>query len=161
MAVADVPVGQQIARSLFAANDGAITRYVVGLLFRQRGNEVALITKKRPSAQAGRLNGIGGKVERGETPLAAMKREFREEAGAEIDSWRPFCCVKGGSGTYEVHFFVSHEKQAEIHTAGDEEVRWYSLAELNELRFVANLAWIIPLALDENGVMVSAVDPTG
>lgn len=54
-------------------------QYVVGLAVNQ--GWVALIRKAKPAWQAGRLNGIGGKVEPGEDPQLAMAREFEEEAG--------------------------------------------------------------------------------
>ena len=44
---------------------------------------MALIQKKRPAWQAGKLNGIGGKVETTEDSTSAMVREFREETGVD------------------------------------------------------------------------------
>ncbi len=41
--------------------------------------KVLLIRKNHPDYQAGKLNGIGGKVEPGEDPLTAMVRECKEE----------------------------------------------------------------------------------
>ena len=57
--------------------------YVLGFAFTPDGR-VALIQKKRPAWQAGKLNGIGGKVENTEDSTAAMRREFREETGVDI-----------------------------------------------------------------------------
>lgn len=93
--------------------------YVVGFLFDGRGN-VALIRKNRPDWQKGRLNGIGGHIEPGETPEEAIVREFREEAGATV-TWRQFCRVYGDD--YQVFYFSSHDP-GDIHTMTDEEVRW-------------------------------------
>ena len=45
------------------------------------GASVLLIRKARPDWQAGKLNGIGGKVEGAETITEATVREFREETG--------------------------------------------------------------------------------
>jgi 8-oxo-dGTP diphosphatase len=50
------------------------------LLFVVRGGEVLLIRKKR-GLGAGKLNGPGGKIDAGETPLAAAIREVQEEIG--------------------------------------------------------------------------------
>ncbi len=55
--------------------------YVLGFMFSPDEKKVLLIWKNRPSWQAGKLNGIGGKVNPGETPLEAMEREFIEETG--------------------------------------------------------------------------------
>lgn len=48
------------------------------LLYVVRGDEILLIHKKR-GIGAGKLNGAGGKVDAGETPLEAAVREFEEE----------------------------------------------------------------------------------
>jgi len=50
------------------------------LLFVVRRGEVLLIRKKR-GLGAGKLNGPGGKLDAGETPLAAAIREVQEEVG--------------------------------------------------------------------------------
>lgn len=60
--------------------------YVVGLAFNRVADKLALICKKRPQWQAGKLNGIGGQVEVGETAETAMQREFQEETGVQITS---------------------------------------------------------------------------
>ena len=56
---------------------------------------VLLIEKKRPEWQAGKLNGLGGKVLPHETPKKAMSREFFEECGVEVlpKMWREFATV--------------------------------------------------------------------
>lgn len=50
------------------------------LLFLVRDGEVLLGLKKR-GLGAGRLNGVGGKIDPGETPQEAAARECREEIG--------------------------------------------------------------------------------
>ena len=53
--------------------------YVVGIPIVNQDTEVLLIKKEHPDWQKGYLNGIGGKIERDESPIFAMKREFFEE----------------------------------------------------------------------------------
>ncbi|MDX1680424.1 MAG: 8-oxo-dGTP diphosphatase, partial [Akkermansiaceae bacterium] len=48
------------------------------LMFIMRGDEVLLIEKKR-GLGAGKVNGPGGKIDPGETPLEAVIRETQEE----------------------------------------------------------------------------------
>lgn len=55
-------------------------QYVVILLFNEQHDRVLLIRKNRPQWQAGKLNGLGGKVEPSETPHHAATRELKEEA---------------------------------------------------------------------------------
>jgi 8-oxo-dGTP pyrophosphatase MutT (NUDIX family) len=56
-----------------------VRRYVLGFVFDYGFHHVLLICKTSPEWQAGRLNGLGGKIEPGESPLQAMDRELREE----------------------------------------------------------------------------------
>jgi 8-oxo-dGTP diphosphatase len=115
-------------------------KFVVGFLFDGQGN-VALIEKNRPDWQIGRLNGVGGQVEKGESPLKAMVREFYEEAGDKID-WRQFCEVKGDG--YRLYCFTSREK-TEITTKTDEKVGWYPVSKLPD-NILPNVRWLIPMA---------------
>lgn len=75
------------------------------LLFVRVDGRLLLIHKKR-GIGAGKLNGAGGKVDRGETPLEAAVREFEEELLA-----RPVEPRKGG----EVAFHVSDGTAILIH----------------------------------------------
>ena len=57
--------------------------FVGTLAFIIRGESVLLIRKKRGHG-AGKLNGPGGKVEPGETPLECVVRETEEEVGVRL-----------------------------------------------------------------------------
>lgn len=121
-----------------------LNQYVVGFLFRQAlgVTEVALIEKQKPAWQAGLLNGIGGKIEVGESPIVAMRREFKEEAGAEIKEWKHFVTL---NQPY-VAFFTSRTP-AKIETMETEKIDWYAVDDIPFLETVPNLRWLIPLAL--------------
>ena len=47
-------------------------KYVAGFMFSSDKSEVLLVEKMSPEWQRGLLNGIGGKIEGGETPLEAI-----------------------------------------------------------------------------------------
>ena len=103
---ARAPAGK-VRRTMSPAN---VQEYVCGFLFSPDRTRVLLIRKNRPAWQAGKLNGLGGKIEPGETPLEAMRREFREEAGAEVADWQHVLTLSGaddaGSGRgWAGHFF--------------------------------------------------------
>jgi 8-oxo-dGTP diphosphatase len=117
-------------------------RYVAGFLFNHFG-QVALIRKIKPEWQAGFLNGIGGHIEQGETPLLAMRREFEEETGVKIDLWHNFVTVKGDG--YEVHWFRSYVNEAELKQATKEKPDWYNPHDLSD-DVLDNLHWLVPMA---------------
>mgnify|MGYP001610855211 CR=1 FL=1 len=55
--------------------------YCLGYVLNDEATEVVVVKKLKPAFQKGKLNGIGGKVEDGETSIFAMEREFQEETG--------------------------------------------------------------------------------
>ena len=77
--------------------------YSCGFLFSPDRQRVLLIRKRRPEWQAGKLNGVGGKVEPGESAIDAMIREFREEASLQITSWKQILTLTGED--WRGHFF--------------------------------------------------------
>lgn len=124
-----------------------MTEYVVGFL---RGNNVArvvLIEKCRPEWQKGQLNGVGGHIETGETPLAAMQREFHEETGLHINDWELGVVMTGG--TWQVYFFSAWGPGQDARTKTDETVRHVPCLPL-PLNVIPNLRWLIPLCFDSD-----------
>lgn len=140
-------------------------RYVVGLLFKNYQGlikQVALILKNRgPYNMANKLNGIGGKIEPGETASAAMEREFREETGVSIKHWNEFLELRGHD--WIVHFFRT-EGDYSIRTTTDEKVDWYSVNHILQygsygvVEIMPNLKWIIPMALDPDIDYANVID---
>lgn len=124
-----------------------IMEYVAGFAFTTDGH-VALIRKNKPDFQRGKWNGIGGKIEDGETPHQAMVREFREETGVVIEDWSEFCILEGED--WYVRFFTATSGQVfDVRTTTDEYVDVISLASLPD-NMMANLRWLIPMALDKS-----------
>lgn len=123
-------------------------QYVVGLLFRKNRTEVALIHKKRPAWQAGLMNGVGGKIGDtipGETPIAAMEREWREETDSVAPYWVHFLETPWRDGV--VHYFLSESDGVKISSPTDEEVDWVRVDDISHIAVVPNLRWVVPLAL--------------
>jgi len=122
-----------------------MTTYVVGFLFDPHAFHVALIRKLRPEWQKGCLNGIGGKIESGESPKEAMIREFTEETGARVLDWAFFCKMYGDD--WEVFCFKSFGDYI-LGTKTDEEIVQVKLKDLELHHLIPNLNWLIPMALD-------------
>ncbi len=138
--------------------------YVCGFLFAhasgspQGAPDVLLIRKNRPRWQAGMLNGVGGHVEPGETPAEAMRREFLEEAGVGGLEWSPVALLAGGG--FEVHFYASWTDRKTFDAATaltDEQLVRISTADLAGAAVLPNLRVLIPLALDDSGIVKPVV----
>lgn len=121
--------------------------YVVGFLFDVHREMVVLIEKQKPEWQRGLLNGVGGKVESGENPYAAMVREFEEETSLHIPDWDLVCELRGEWGNlfvYKAH--AIHPEAAR--TMESEEVGCYIIRYIMQSeRVVPNLRWLICMAL--------------
>lgn len=79
--------------------------YVLAVAFSADKRKILLIRKLTPEWQRGLLNGPGGKIEMGETPLQAMIREFKEETGVETteDHWSGLGAIE--SDVFKVFVF--------------------------------------------------------
>lgn len=110
---------------------------VLGFIFNDTLNKVLLILKKRPIYQAGFMNGIGGKVEEGETQLEALKREVFEECNLEIEQtrWNKIGDF-GGTDHWNVGVFfsvLSDEELSRAYTKTDENIIFLSVREVGEV----------------------------
>jgi 8-oxo-dGTP diphosphatase len=123
--------------------------YVCGFLFDRNFENILLIRKNRPEKQKGRLNGVGGKVEEGESFRQAMEREFREEAGITIsgDDWNE--CVELVGPDYEVNFYWYFGDLSEAKSMTDEPLEIHRVDSLiGNKDVLTNLKWIIPRCFD-------------
>lgn len=119
-------------------------RYVVGFLYSHDLSSVVLIRKKRPESQRGRLNGVGGKVQPGETARSAMTREFKEEAGLHVSAWKRMVCLTGPH--FDVHFFCSRwGSLAEVSSQTDEQIEIHACCKRLPGTIISDLAWLVPM----------------
>ena len=118
--------------------------YCAGFMF--EGANVGLIRKLRPEWQRGKWNGIGGKIERGESPESAMCREFYEETGqrTSITQWWPFAVLTGEN--FVVHFFSTYGNLSLLRSTTDEEVVVLPVADVTVFNSIPNLTWLLPMA---------------
>lgn len=126
--------------------------YVVGFLYQPIDGKwhVALVKKNKPIWQKGLWNGIGGKIEEGESPENAIVREFKEETG--INSTRHFWRLKAilacPGGT--VFFFAARSECRKLPSENDngEHLAWREVENLPK-NIITNLKWFVPLCLWE------------
>lgn len=110
---------------------------------------VLLVLKKRPSWMEGRLNLVGGKVEKGETPQQAALRELKEESGFEVkdDMISKLGIILGVNCI--VHCFsasVGDKIDPKPRDEEDELVAWHYWEKAkDDYRLMPNLRIIIPL----------------
>lgn len=127
-----------------------MTKYVLGFLFNPAGTSVWLVHKQKHAlpGQLHKFNGLGGKVESGETAGQAMRRECKEEAGLEIDSWFWFCVMHGSErdGEWVVECFVGYTDQIP-HPMGDEDPCFSFDVNDLPLACLPTVRWLVPMAL--------------
>ncbi|SRR6266498_346577 len=125
--------------------------YCVGFAFIRTldGERVVLIRKKKPEWQNGLLNGVGGKVEDGETARQAMAREFSEEAGVHTraEDWR---------SVTEMHFLdcvvycfatvLPDLPSMTPRTMTREEIVVLREGSFIKSGMIPNLLWLVPMA---------------
>jgi 8-oxo-dGTP pyrophosphatase MutT (NUDIX family) len=110
--------------------------------------EVLLVLKDKPEWQKGKLNLLGGKIEPGEIPEEAAKRELMEESGLDCLSypilcgrivgkdWTVYCCVTDVIDTQQL---TPRPEETEV-------VAWYHWPTIfGDSRLIPNLKIIIPL----------------
>jgi len=121
------------------------------LIFVTRGNEVLLIcgapTKR---LWAGKYNGIGGHLERGEDALSAARRELAEETGLQVCDLRLVGTVlvdveeMTGIGLY---VFCGEYSGGGVVESAEGRIEWISIQALPGLPLVEDLVAILPRAL--------------
>jgi 8-oxo-dGTP diphosphatase len=128
--------------------------YCLGFLFSKSRDRVVLIKKTKPDWQAGKLNGIGGKIEDNESSVEAMVREFAEETGLHVpeEAWTRvgdcrFDYHRDDGGT-TVHIFAAVGDwltQVPRRDCSEGKVGWIFWDSNTERTIMPNLRWLVPL----------------
>ena len=131
-----------------------MTDYVLGLQFNHERHMVLLLEKRRPEWQRGQYNGVGGKIEPGETALEAMCREWHEETGMmQCHKWHNFARLEA-PGVYSVEFFRSFSSlelmlEAGLYTLAHPALEQIGVFPIKHLpRTIPNTEWFIRMALN-------------
>jgi mutator protein MutT len=127
------------------------------LLFLRRNDEILLAMKKRGFG-AGRWNGVGGKLETGETIEQALVRESQEEIGvtpthyrpvaeldfiqdAEIDPWHMY-----------VYAYIADEWEGEPIESEEMAPQWFAIDDIPYKEMWQDDEYWLPLVLDGKAV---------
>lgn len=128
----------------------AAKAYVVVFVFTPDLRNVWLITKQKPDWQKGLRNGIGGKVEKGETFGAAAVRELKEESGLALEGAAPLLYVGKMQGTnndggrFLVKVYTLTTLQ-ELRTMESEPINLYRVKALPDLATIGNVQALVEL----------------
>lgn len=137
--------------------------YVLGLAFSENGKDILLIQKTKPEWQAGKLNGIGGKVEPYEGFNCAMVREFLEETElyTTVAQWDYIGKLKGrdwNGGTFTVYVYtLFHDDICFFKSPTEEQVRLIPVESLERYPHIPNLDWLVPMALNHHAEKTQSI----
>ena len=96
-----------------------------------------LLGRKKRGFGAGKLNGFGGKVRPGETPIRTIVREVAEESGAVVSpdtlrpaGWVTFIFPFEPSFDHHVHVFVAAAWNGEVRESVEMAPVWFPISEI-------------------------------
>lgn len=110
-------------------------------IFVRRGNEYLLLrgaANKR--LWAGKYNGLGGHVERGEDALTSARRELLEETGLKAELW--LCgtmLVDAGETGICLFVFVGENPVGQLRASAEGMAEWVPLERVQDLPVVEDL----------------------
>ena len=91
--------------------------------------------KKKNDVNHDKWIGIGGKLEHGESPEECMLREFSEETGLQLTSWRYRGIVTFVSDTWceYMHLFTADAYTGEMKVCDEGTLEWVETCRLTQL----------------------------
>ncbi|MCL4397411.1 NUDIX domain-containing protein [Patescibacteria group bacterium] len=122
------------------------TILAVVVFFRCRGKFLLLKRSPKKKVDANTVNGVGGKVEPGESFLDAIVRETKEETGLDISPKKfvPHGLVQVPDLNNNVEWVIMEfvadlKKEVQIPESEDGQFTWYSPEEIKKLPMLADV----------------------
>jgi len=129
----------------------------LSLLFLKRDESILLAMKKRGFGK-GRWNGVGGKVEDGETIEAAMIRETQEEIGVTPTAYRQVGDIrfdeffKNEPTLMHVHVFIATEWTGEPTETEEMAPQWFAIDDIPYAQMWSDDIYWLPQILDGKNI---------
>lgn len=125
-------------------------KYTLGFIFNKNLDHVLLMHKNRPDWQAGKVNGLGGKLFDGEDSIDCIAREIKEESNLDIQKERFVYIGNLSSDTFHMDVFgaVYDGSLADAQSMETEEVEWFQIESLPK-NGIDKLSWLIHITLDK------------
>ena len=120
------------------ARAGGTVKRVAAALIVQDG-KVLICQRTRHQAFPLQWEFPGGKIEHGEQPRDALRRELDEELGIDAEIKDEVARIQhdyGTGNTVELRFFLVHQYQGEIENRIFRDVRWVQRWQLKEYEFL-------------------------
>lgn len=116
-------------------------RVVVAAVIEREDRRILIGQRRRHDTSPLKWEFPGGKVEEGETPEAALKRELREELGVTLKKYAEIARVTykyaETSEQLEIRFFAAEIAEGAILAKPFEQIAWVLPKELGEYNFLA------------------------
>ncbi len=138
--------------------DGPTAIYLRTLCFVFHGDDVLLIHRQH-EPDAGFWNAPGGKIDRGEDPLDAARRELREEAGIEppLEFRGVATAIVRSTGEHWAIFLFSARVEDRAVVASHEgPLRWAGSGDIAVLRVLPDIPLLLPHVRDPHRPVVLA-----
>jgi 8-oxo-dGTP diphosphatase len=126
---------------------GPTIESTLAFVFAHDLNQVLLIEKQKPIQHKGMLNGLGGKLEKGETHIECVVREVEEEAGVHIPQSQWKAVGEMSWQTWQVSMWCTVLEKGQEKATFGENLQWCAVKSLPK-NCLTNLQWLVPLCVD-------------